>query len=113
MKNFVQEGKKIEVTGPSGGVTSGQAFMIGILCLVACVDIAEGATGNAATEGVFDLSVKGEDGSGNKAVAYGDRVYLDAGVLNADNTNGVAYGIALGAVTSGSTTTIPVFVANK
>lgn len=98
------------MTGPTGGVTSGQAFKIGELSLVASGDIAEGESGVAHTEGVYLLSVKGEDGSGNAAVAYGDRVYLDGEALNVDATNGASYGIALGAVVSGATTEIPVLI---
>jgi predicted RecA/RadA family phage recombinase len=79
---------------------------------------AEGAGGNASTEtsvfvgaGVFSLSVQGADGAGNSAVAAGDKLYYDdAGtpVINKDVTNGVFFGIALGAVTSGATATIEV-----
>ncbi len=61
--------------------------------------------------GVHTLSVVGADGAGNAAVAYGDLVYVDAsGVVNADDTNGVRLGYALGAVASGATTSIDVLV---
>ena len=112
MKNYVQEGKSITVIGPTGGVTSGQGFMIGELSLVASVDIAEGASGSARTQDVFDLAVKGADGTGNAAIAFGDKVYLDGAELNADDANGKFYGHALGAVVSGETTTIPVRLSN-
>lgn len=60
-----------------------------------------------ALDGVFDLPVKGETTT-NAAVALGDILYYDSGVINRDNTNGVRFGYALGAVSSGATTTIPV-----
>lgn len=60
------------------------------------------------TGGIYELSVVGADGSGNAAVAVGDLVYLDATVVNADDSNGVRFGYALGAVSSGATTVIQV-----
>lgn len=108
MKNFVQKGDVIEVVGPSGGLTSGQACLFGVLPGVAQVAIAAGAKGTIATRGVFNLPVVGANNAGNVAVAFGDRIYNEAGVLNKDNVAGVAFGIALGAVVSGATTTIPV-----
>jgi predicted RecA/RadA family phage recombinase len=66
---------------------------------------AEGAGGNASTETSVFV------GAGNSAVAAGDKLYYDdAGtpVINKDVTNGVFFGIALGAVTSGATATIEV-----
>ena len=62
--------------------------------------------------GVFDLSVKGVDGSGNAAVAIGDIIYFTSGDTPKLNkkTTGVRYGYALEAITSGSTDTIKVLV---
>jgi predicted RecA/RadA family phage recombinase len=64
-----------------------------------------------ATNGVFALSVKGENNAGNVAVAVGDILYYEAGQtppVNKDNVAGVRFGYALGAVSSGATTTINV-----
>ncbi|SRR6266567_672967 len=60
--------------------------------------------------GVYNLAVKGENESGNAAIAVGDIVYFDleAHYLNSDATDGVRFGYALAAVASGATTTIPV-----
>lgn len=58
----------------------------------------------------YDLSVTGADDMGNAAVAVGDVIYNDGGTLNVDAANGVEYGIALEAVTSGATATIGVLV---
>lgn len=66
-----------------------------------------------ALDGVFDLSVKGENAGGNNAVAAGDILYYEAGQtppINKDATNGVRFGYAMAAVSSGATATIPVRV---
>jgi len=94
---------------------SGDPVLLGQIPGVALTDEAEG--GNAAGEitidtgGVYNLSVKGENQSGNSAVAIGDIIYYEAGqtpTLNKDATNGVRFGYALGTVGSGQTATIPV-----
>ena len=64
------------------------------------------------TRGVFDLSVKGIDGSGNSAVAIGDIIYhtgADTPPLSKKAT-GVRFGYALEAVASAATGTIEVAV---
>ncbi|HEY9337898.1 MAG TPA: capsid cement protein, partial [Kribbella sp.] len=70
---------------------------------------ADGTT-SVDTAGVWNLSVKGVDGSGNSAVAVGDILYYvaaDTPKLSKKAT-GVRYGYAMAAITSGSTATIPV-----
>lgn len=66
-----------------------------------------------ALNGTFDLSVKGET-TVDAAVTLGDILYYDTAAtphkLNKDATNGVRFGYAMAAVTSGATTTIPVRV---
>ena len=59
---------------------------------------------------VLALSVTGVDGAGNSAVAIGDTVYYDLGVLNVDNANGSQFGVALAAVNSAATAVIPVLL---
>jgi predicted RecA/RadA family phage recombinase len=86
---------------------SGDPVICGQIPGVALADEdADGVT-TVALDGVFDLAVKGETTT-NAAVAVGDILYYDAGVINRDSTNGVRFGYALGAVSSGATTTIPV-----
>ena len=94
---------------------SGDPVLLGQIPGVALTGEAEGQ--NAAgeitldTQGVYNLLVGGEDGSGNSAVAIGDILYYDSAAtpkINKDNANGVRYGYALGTVTSGNTGTIPV-----
>lgn len=63
------------------------------------------------TEGIWNLSVYGHDGSSAAAVDLGDGVYLDAtaATLSVDNSD-LRFGFALHDVTSGNTTVIPVKV---
>lgn len=96
---------------------SGDPVLVGQIPGVALTDEAEGgnATGYTSiqTDGVWDLSVKGENNAGNTAVAVGDILYYDSAAtvkINKDNTNGVRYGYALEAVDSGATATIRVKV---
>ncbi len=82
---------------------------------IALTDKGEG--GNESTKTTVDfgpfvaeLSVKGIDGSGNSAVAVGDKLYYtddDTPVLNKKST-GKFYGYALETINSGSTATIQV-----
>ncbi|MBX9926000.1 MAG: DUF2190 family protein [Hyphomicrobiaceae bacterium] len=55
MKNFVQRGDVITVTAPTGGVTSGQGVLVGNLFGVAATTVAEGASVEMATVGVYEL----------------------------------------------------------
>lgn len=94
--------------------TSGDPGVLGQIPVVALTDEADG--GNAAGEvtfamsGIFECPVTGANAAGNTAVAIGDIIYWDSTVLNKDNTNGIRWGYALGAVSSGATTTIKVKV---
>lgn len=67
-----------------------------------------------ATEGVFNLSVKGVNSSGNAAITQYDKLYYKSGdtpVINADDT-GVFFGYAMSGVGSGATATIGVKLAH-
>lgn len=94
---------------------SGDPVRYGEMTGIALTD--EGDGGNESTNTTVDFgpfvaefSVKGVDGSGNSAVAVGDKLYYtdaDTPVLNKKNT-GRFFGYALGAVSSGATAAIPV-----
>lgn len=94
---------------------SGDPVRFGELTGIALTD--EGDGGNASTDtsvnfGVYVAthSVRGVDGSGNSAVADGDKIYYvdaDTPVLSKKAT-GRFYGYALAAVSSGATATIEV-----
>jgi len=106
-----ESGRKLAVacTHPATP-TSGSPVRYGQLPGVALInEQADGLT-TVQFDGVFNLSVKGVDGSGNSAVAEGDKLYYvdaDTPVLSKKAT-GVYFGIAMGAVASGATATIPV-----
>ena len=108
--NYRGPGNVIMITGPSGGLSSGDPYAAGQIALVADVDIAEGAEGAAFRVGKFTLSVKGIDGAGNSAVVFGDQLYY----VSADTpkiskkATGDPFGKALAAVTPGSTASIDV-----
>ncbi len=116
-KTYVSEGRFINAaaTDPATPV-SGDPVRVGEIPGVAITK--EGAGDNAADEtticisGIFNLQVKGVDGSGNSAVAPGDRIYyVDADTPKlSKKATGRLYGKALGAVTSGATATIPVLL---
>ena len=55
MKTFVQEGGTITLTSPTGGLLSGQGFVVGNIFAVAAYDAAEGAEVEGVTQGVFTL----------------------------------------------------------
>jgi predicted RecA/RadA family phage recombinase len=95
--------------------TSGDPVRYGEMTGIALTD--EGDGGNESTKTTVDfgpfiaeLSVKGINGSGNSAVAVGDKLYYtdaDTPVLNKKDT-GRFFGYALEAIDAGATATIQV-----
>jgi predicted RecA/RadA family phage recombinase len=95
--------------------TTGAPVRYGEMTGIALTD--EGEGGNISTETTVDfgpfvanLSVKGIDGSGNSAVAVGDKLYYtdaDTPPISKKST-GRFFGYALGAVTSSGTATVAV-----
>lgn len=107
----LEYGRQISVPVASGTL-SGDPVVVGQLPGVAVID--RDAAGNATVQfdGVYNLSVKGIDQSGNSAVAVGDILYhtqADTPKVSKKNT-GVRFGYALDAVVSAATTTIRVKV---
>ena len=100
------------------GTKSGDPVVVGTIAGVALED--RDAAGNAPVrvKGVFKLSVTGQDGSGNKAISVGDKVYYTApssgtsAIIDANASTGAEFGVALGAISAGATdavvATIPV-----
>ena len=107
----LEYGRQISVPVASGTL-SGDPVAVGQIPGVAVVD--RNSAGNATVQfdGVYNLSVKGIDGSGNAAVAVGDVLYYTAGDTPpvSKKATGVRFGYALDAVTSGATATIRVKV---
>jgi predicted RecA/RadA family phage recombinase len=121
MKNFLQEGKVLTLVESllvhpvrsSGFVNAGDPVVVGSLVGVA-YDTALASTDqiDIATEDVYDLSVLAKDANAaDDAVVFGDQVYINptTAVLSKDNS-GNSYGIALGTVAAGNTSTIPVMI---
>lgn len=75
MKNFIQPGNTVSLIAPSGGVVSGNGYLIGALFVVALHSAAAGAAFEGVTEGCFTLAAEGA-GSG-QAIAQGALVYWD------------------------------------
>lgn len=71
MKNFVQQGKNLDLPAPYNR-TSGQGALIGTIFGIASVDVLLGVTAAFVTEGVFDLPKVG-----SQAWAVGAKVYWD------------------------------------
>ena len=94
---------------------SGDPVRYGEATGVALIDEqSDGVTSVDFTPGnVWEVSVKGVDGSGNSAVAVGDKIYYvdaDTPVLSKKAT-GRLFGFAMGTVGSGATATIKVIKA--
>ena len=113
MDNFVQDGNTLDLLNSSGStVSSGGVVTEGKLSGIACNDITNGSRGPCKMNGVFNLSVKGEDGSGDAQIAIGGKIYLDTdGELNGDSANGefFGYNFSGAVVASGETSTIAVY----
>lgn len=76
MKNYIQDGDRITYTnGTETAISSGDPVVIGSTIGVACVDIANGASGAVALEGVFTLPKTA--GSSGHAIAQGDIMLFD------------------------------------
>lgn len=107
----------LDVSGVNGSgvgnlVKSGDPFAVGQIPCVALTDEDSAGLATCQTDGVFRLDVHGFNASTATAVTAGAIVYWDdsAGELNVDSTNGVRFGYALEAVSSGATTEINVKV---
>lgn len=100
------ESLALAVSHPSAP-ESGGAVVCGQIPGVALIDEDTDGLTTVALNGVFRLPVKGETTT-NAAVAVGDILYYDSGVVNRDASNGVRFGYALDPVDSGATTTIRV-----
>jgi predicted RecA/RadA family phage recombinase len=96
MKNFVSEGKYVELAAPAA-VSSGDAVKIGSLFCIATKDYANGERGIFATEGIFTLKKQTA-----LVVAEGDIVDWDEGnkelVVDGDAASDIQAGIALEAL---------------
>ena len=114
-----EHGRKLSLTCTHpASPSSGDPVRIGNLIGVALTDERTAGDTTVDLEGVYDISVKAEDDDGNSAVVIGDKLYY----VDADVDDGTGYlnkkvtgyfaGIALEAITSGTTSTINVRVGS-
>lgn len=99
--NYKQPGDVMPFTAPSGGVTSGVAYLIGALLVVALADAAEGAEFQGATSGVWSLPK-----TSAQVWTEGQKIYWNAGTSKADSdgTTGILIGVAAVAADNPSAT---------
>jgi predicted RecA/RadA family phage recombinase len=100
-KNYVQEGKVIPFTA-GATITSGQVVVVGSLVGIAMGDVANGAVGQLAVEGVFDVPAATAEITVGAAVywdADGDPVggTADSGAATATSTDNTLMGHAIAA----------------
>ena len=99
-----------QIVVAKASITAGAPVVFGQIPGVALTSTDTAGNITMKTDGVYLMSVKGADGSGNAAITAGAIIYLDSTELNVDSTNGVRWGYALEAVTSGATSSILVKV---
>ena len=83
-KNFVQGGDVLDLTAPSGGVTSGKGYLIGAIFVIALVTADEGETFAGQTTGVFELEAATH--ATTQGIAEAGPVYWDAAAGKATKT---------------------------
>ena len=79
--NFVQPGKTVTMTAPSGGVTSGVGVLIGNLFGIALETVAQTLPFEMAIEGVFTIAKVA-----SLAVSPGDVLYWNTSTKDVDKT---------------------------
>lgn len=91
MDNFVGHGSTVEWTNTGSAVTSGAVVTVGELLGIAAVDIANGATGTVAIEGVFEVACNSAD-----VISQGQTLTWDASASEFVDTNTPATGDNVG-----------------
>ncbi len=101
MKNLVQRGENIIITASGSDINAGDLVIVGALACVAANDIADGYTGPAATQGVYELPK-----DNTVAISQGQKVYWSAANSNVTNvdTGNTLIGVAFEAAAQAATT---------
>ncbi|HZP21449.1 MAG TPA: DUF2190 family protein [Bauldia sp.] len=101
MKNYIQPGKFITITAPTGGLLSGQGVLIGSLFGIATGDAAEGEEVEVLTEEVVEIGK-----TAALQIDVGDRVFWDPTnkIVNKTATGQVCVGVAVTAAANPSDT---------
>jgi len=93
MKTFIQDGQVVPMTAPAGGVTSGAAYLISGVVVVAMQDAAAGATFPALVDGSCWLPKASGLAIAEGAVLYWDNTAKNLTTTAAGNTKcGFAFG---------------------
>ena len=83
MINYIQQGNRITYTNSSGStISAGAVVAVGNIIGIACADIANGASGALAIEGVF--VVPKASGASGHAIAQGEKVLWDTSAAKFD-----------------------------
>lgn len=99
-KNYVQPGKALTVTAPSGGVSSGDVVLLGKLLGIAAHDADGGDPVAIEVEGVFDVAKKSTDVVTVGAILYWDSANSEFTLTSTSNTKA---GLAASAAGNGAT----------
>ncbi len=110
--NYVQKGDTLTLIAPSGGVVSGQGYVIGSLFVVALVTAAAGAPFSGMTEGVFRMT-KATHAS-TKAFTEGEAIFWDNGSNKRwDKTATGFFQVGVAVAAAGSTETTVLVEINR
>jgi predicted RecA/RadA family phage recombinase len=82
MRNFIQDGNVITLVAPTGGVLSGQGFVVGAIFAVAAYDAAQGDEVEGQVVGVFTLP------KSSGVIAEGAQVWWDDSGKTVENASG-------------------------
>lgn len=101
MVNWIQDGKFLTLTAPTGGVVSGRFYVIGTLVVCATATVDEGLPFVAATQGVISHAK-----TSAQAWTEGAAIYWDdsANVLTTVSTDNTLVGPAAAAAANPSAT---------
>ncbi len=100
--NYIQEGKTLTYSNATGSaIAAGDLVIVGQRVGVALVDIADGASGAVAVEGVYEVAKEA-----SLSVSQGDLLYCDAtsGELDKTETDHTLAGYAFADSASSETT---------
>jgi predicted RecA/RadA family phage recombinase len=98
--NFIQKGDTLKYTNGTGSdIASGDIVKINSLVGVALVDIADGASGAVATEGVYQV-----DATSSAAISQGAAVYFDGTEMTPTAEDNTFVGFAWAAKAEAGTT---------
>ncbi len=100
MQNYIQPGKVIEITAPSGGTTSGEPVQVGQILGIAAQTVLATVAVNIQRVGVFDVTKVSA-----QAWAEGEEIYWDAAAVKMTTVKGGLFaGVAVAVAANPSST---------